>query len=96
MHTLAEISKDNKLLAVYLLHLVELMALEFLTEETTCTNEMPKETTCENICQKRPLLSGGTPWPGDTWHVPPGPVPAGACRRWHRRHVRLRSKPAAC
>jgi hypothetical protein len=27
MHTLAEISKDNKLLAVYLLHLVELMAL---------------------------------------------------------------------
>jgi hypothetical protein len=34
---------------------------EFLTEETTCTNEMAKETTSENICQKRPLLSGGTP-----------------------------------
>jgi hypothetical protein len=23
---------------------------EFLTEETTCTNEMPKETTSENFC----------------------------------------------
>jgi hypothetical protein len=27
------------------------------------------------------------PWPGDTWHVPPGPVPAGACRQCPRRHV---------
>jgi hypothetical protein len=34
---------------------------EFLTEETTCTNELPKETTSEIFCQKRPLLSGGTP-----------------------------------
>jgi hypothetical protein len=38
-----------------------LPAKEFLTEETTCTNEMAKETTSENICQKRPLPSGGTP-----------------------------------
>jgi hypothetical protein len=35
--------------------------LEFLTEETTCTNEMSKETTSENHCQKRPPTSGGTP-----------------------------------
>jgi hypothetical protein len=34
---------------------------EFLTEETTCTNEMAKETTSEIICQKRPAVSGGTP-----------------------------------
>jgi hypothetical protein len=32
-----------------------------LTEETTCTNEMAKETTFEIICQKRPAVSGGTP-----------------------------------
>jgi hypothetical protein len=38
---------------------------------------MLEKTTCENFCQKRPPTSGGTPWPGDTWHVPPGPVPAG-------------------
>jgi hypothetical protein len=37
-----------------------------------------QKRSCENICQKGPLLSGGTPW-----------QPAGACRRWHRRHVRL-------
>jgi hypothetical protein len=48
---------------------------------------MAKETTSENICQKRPLLSGGTPWPGDTWHVPPGPMPARPCRRSQFRHV---------
>jgi hypothetical protein len=27
------------------------------------------------------------PWPGDTCHVPPGPVPAGPCRRCRCRHV---------
>jgi hypothetical protein len=43
---------------------------EFLTEATTCTNEMAKETISENICQKRPLLSGGTP----------GQVTRGTCR----------------
>jgi hypothetical protein len=34
---------------------------EFLTEETTCINEMAKETTSKIICQKRPAVSGGTP-----------------------------------
>jgi hypothetical protein len=58
-----------------------------LTHETTCASEMSKKTTCENLCQKRPPTSGGTPWPGDTWHVPPRPVAAGPCRRCHRRHV---------
>jgi hypothetical protein len=35
--------------------------IEFLTHWTTCTNEMSKRTTFENICQKIPPLSGGTP-----------------------------------
>jgi hypothetical protein len=48
---------------------------------------MLEKTTCEIFCQKRPPTSGGTPWPGDTWHVPPGPVPAGPCRRYRCRHV---------
>jgi hypothetical protein len=26
-------------------------------------------------------------WPGDTWHVPPGPTPAWGCRHQQRRHV---------
>jgi hypothetical protein len=38
---------------------------------------MPKETTCENICQKRPLLSGGTP----------GQATRGTCRLGHRRQA---------
>jgi hypothetical protein len=42
---------------------------EFLTEETTCTNEMPKETTSENFCQKRPLLSGGRPCQATRGHA---------------------------
>jgi hypothetical protein len=62
-------------------------ALEFLTHQTTCASEMLEKTTCENFCQKGPPVGGGTPWPGDTWHVPPGPLPADPCRRWHRRHV---------
>jgi hypothetical protein len=35
-------------------------AYEFLTDWTTCTNEMAKKTTCEKYCQKEPLLGGGT------------------------------------
>jgi hypothetical protein len=54
--------------------------LEFLTEETTCTNEMSKETTPENICQKRPPRSGGTP----------GQATRGTCRLG-----RCRQGPAA-
>jgi hypothetical protein len=65
-----------------------------LTEETTCTSEMSKETTSENIYQKRPPTSGGTPAPGDTWHVPPGPMAARACRQWGWRHVAVASSPA--
>jgi hypothetical protein len=34
---------------------------EFLTQWTTCTNEMSKRTTFEKICQKRLPLSGGIP-----------------------------------
>jgi hypothetical protein len=33
------------------------------------------------------------PWPGDTWHLPPEPSPAGGCRRSHRRHVTLQTSP---
>jgi hypothetical protein len=36
---------------------------------------------------KRTSCGWRHPWPGDTWHVPPGPVPVGPCRRSHRRHV---------
>jgi hypothetical protein len=32
--------------------------LEFLTDWTTCTNEMAKKTTYEKYCQKEPLLGG--------------------------------------
>jgi hypothetical protein len=45
---------------------------------------MPKETTSENICQKRPLLSGGTPGPGDTW----------TCRHPHWRQALPRGHAA--
>jgi hypothetical protein len=34
--------------------------LEFLTHETTCTNEMAKRTTSEKFCQKTPPENGGT------------------------------------
>jgi hypothetical protein len=51
---------------------------------------MLEKTPCENFCQKGPAVGGGTPGPGDTWHVSPGPLPAGPCRRWHRRHVAWR------
>jgi hypothetical protein len=51
-----------------------------LTEEITCTNEMSKETTSENICQKRPPRSGGTP----------GQATRGTCRLG-----RCRQGPAA-
>jgi hypothetical protein len=33
---------------------------EFLTNWTTCTNEIAKKTTCEKYCQKEPLLGSGT------------------------------------
>jgi hypothetical protein len=33
---------------------------EFLTYETTCTNEMAKRTTSENFYQKTPPENGGT------------------------------------
>jgi hypothetical protein len=35
------------------------VALEFLTEETTCATILSKKTPYEKIYQKRPLLGGG-------------------------------------
>jgi hypothetical protein len=51
---------------------LSLEAQEFLTEETTCTNEMSKETTSENICQKRPRAA----WASAGRPLPPLPLPA--------------------
>jgi hypothetical protein len=34
---------------------------EFLTHKTTCANVMSERITSEIFCQRRPLLSGGTP-----------------------------------
>jgi hypothetical protein len=34
---------------------------EFLTKQTTCASVLAKRTTSEKDCQKRPVLSGGTP-----------------------------------
>jgi hypothetical protein len=51
-------------------------ALEFLTDWTSCTNEMLKRTTSEKFCQKRPPLSGGTS----------GQATRGTCRLGRRRH----------
>jgi hypothetical protein len=53
---------------------------EFLTYETTCTNEMAERTTSENYCQKRPALSGGRP----------GQAARGTCR-----HCQTRQEHAA-
>jgi hypothetical protein len=46
----------------YLCHAPGRYALgkEFLTYETTCTNEIAKRTTSENFCQKTPPANGGT------------------------------------
>jgi hypothetical protein len=35
--------------------------LEFLTHKTTCANVIPKKTTSEFFCQKRPAIGGGRP-----------------------------------
>jgi hypothetical protein len=73
---------------------------EFLTHQTTCASEMVEKTPCEIFCQTGPAVGGGTLGPGDTWHVPPGPLPAGPCRRWQLacvaacRHTHWRQ--AAC
>jgi hypothetical protein len=70
--------------------------MEFLTHKTTCVSEMLEKTTCEKILSKTTPYEWQHPWPGDTWHVPPGPVPAGPCRRCQTRHVavgRRRSRP---
>jgi hypothetical protein len=64
--------------------------LEFFTDQTTCASEMLERTPSENFCQKGPAVGGGTPGAGDTCPLPPGPLPAGPCRRWHRRHVAWR------
>jgi hypothetical protein len=45
------------------------------------------------------ILSKNTTWewrhpcPGDTWHVPPGPMPALPCRRSQTRHVAVATSP---
>jgi hypothetical protein len=38
----------------------KLAMMEFLTDRTTCTNEMAKKTTSEKYYQKGPPLGGGT------------------------------------
>jgi hypothetical protein len=48
-----------------------------------------------NYLLKRTLTEWRHPWPGDTWHVPPGPVPASSCCRWHFRQVAVRTLPLA-
>jgi hypothetical protein len=57
-----------------------------VTHKTTCASEMLEKTTCQKICQKNPY-GWRHVWPGDTWNVPLGPTPAGACRHSQSRHV---------
>jgi hypothetical protein len=49
---------------------------EFLTDWTTCTNEMAKKTTCKKYYQKEPLLGGGTS----------GQATCGTCRLGQSRY----------
>jgi hypothetical protein len=66
---------------------------EFLTDQTTCVSEMIEKTTCENFLSKRTSCGWRHPWPGDTWHVPPGPMPAPPCRCCQTRHVAVATSP---
>jgi hypothetical protein len=68
--------KENKRLAAEL--------AEFLTNQTTCATVLSKRTTSEIICQKGPLLSGGTS----------GQATRSTCRLGRRRHGAAASRVA--
>jgi hypothetical protein len=57
--------------------------VEFLTYETTCTNEMAKRTTSEKFCQKTPPANGGTL----------AQATRGTCRLGQCRHVAVPTSP---